>query len=131
MEFNYLLNCFENEADFAELHREQLNLQTEFMNYKVKTSELIEFEDRSFVKLSDNMAFSTLKPTKNSEQQSCIFRFFNPSDKEETAEIEFAFDVKVAKCLLNEKELENFGAAGKKFSLKVSPWEIVTLKLTV
>lgn len=131
MEFNYLLNCFDKEVDFAELHRQQLNLQTEFLNYKVKTEELLDFEDTSFIKLSDNMAFSTLKPTKNSEQKSCIFRFFNPSDKEETAEIEFAFDVKVAKCLLNEKELENFGMVGKKFTLKVSPWEIVTLKLTV
>ncbi|MBQ9789077.1 MAG: hypothetical protein IJW31_05730 [Lentisphaeria bacterium] len=131
MEFNYVLNCFDREPNFAELHREQLNLQTEFLTYKVTTAELIDFADSSVVKLSDNMAFSALKPTKDNEKSSCIFRFFNPSDKEENAEIEFAFDAEVSKTLLNEKVIENFGKVGKKLSIKVAPWEIVTLKLTV
>ena len=82
------------------------------------------------VKLSDNMAFSALKPNKDNEKASCIFRFFNPSDNEENAELEFAFEAEVSKTLLNEKVIENFGKVGKKLSINVAPWEIVTLKLT-
>ena len=129
LEFNYLLNCFDKAVDFAELHREQLNLQTELTTYRVKTEDLLEFKDNSFIKLSDNMAYSLLKPTKDNESGSCIFRFFNPSEEKNTAVLEFSNEVKVAKCLLNEKVIEDLGYCGQKLSLKVAPWEIVTLRI--
>lgn len=129
LEFNYRLVCFDRKADYAALHKLQLEQQTRFANYLVKSSAVLpEHTDCSWITLSENAAFSALKPAADGSN-SAILRFFNPSTSEIQSSVTLAFPAIIEQCMLNETA-ETMIAKGNFATISVHPQEIVTLKIT-
>jgi len=76
----------------------------------------------------DNIIAETIK--KAEDDEAYIIRAYEENNKRTTATFELGFDIKEAFiCDMMENELEAIKLDGNKFTLKIKPFEIVTVKV--
>ena len=132
LDYEYLLKCTLPECSFAELASVRQAFQAEdFPTATIPQYLVRPTEDRSFVTLSGELAFSALKPAESEKPGEIAVRLVNLSGR--TADGELCFDMPFRKaelCRMDETAVRLLAEADRRLTVTAGPREVVTVKIT-